>query len=208
MVLPVRIIMSPTCSSRFLVGRKTRSAALRTTTEFLPKGGTRCSPASLPRLEAYGMTSAAARRRRRLARRGAGAGVRWYVRPALEARRCCAALALCGVAVLAGCGGGDRQDEDEPEGDFAVDVTRASFPEKQKLAQSSDLVINVRNAGDRKIPNVAVTVEGFNFASQQLGLADAQRPQFAVNGVPREIGGFPEAKNATPLGCDTAYVDT
>jgi hypothetical protein len=29
-----------------------------------------------------------------------------------------------------------------------------------------------------------------------------------VNGLPREIGGFPEAKDATPLGCDTAYVDT
>ena len=29
-----------------------------------------------------------------------------------------------------------------------------------------------------------------------------------VNGLPREIGGFPEAKDATPLGCDTAYVNT
>src|SRR5437667_4202964 len=29
-VLPVRIIMSPTCSKRFLAGRKARSAALRT----------------------------------------------------------------------------------------------------------------------------------------------------------------------------------
>src|SRR3954471_9332450 len=30
-VFPVRIIMSPTCSSRFLVGRNARSAAARTT---------------------------------------------------------------------------------------------------------------------------------------------------------------------------------
>src|SRR5215204_7450466 len=37
-VLPVRIIMSPTCSSRFLVGRNTRSAAALTTTEFPPQG--------------------------------------------------------------------------------------------------------------------------------------------------------------------------
>src|SRR5215210_3978401 len=36
-VFPVRIIMSPTCSSRFLVGRKTRSAAALTTTELLPR---------------------------------------------------------------------------------------------------------------------------------------------------------------------------
>src|SRR5215212_2652554 len=36
-VLPVRIIMSPTCSSRFLVGKKTRSAALRTTLHTPPR---------------------------------------------------------------------------------------------------------------------------------------------------------------------------
>jgi hypothetical protein len=29
-----------------------------------------------------------------------------------------------------------------------------------------------------------------------------------VNGKPREIGGLPEAKEATPRGCDTAYVNT
>ena len=39
-------------------------------------------------------------------------------------------------------------------------------------------------------------------------LADPERPQFVINGVPREIGGFPEAKEASPLGCDTAYVNT
>jgi hypothetical protein len=109
--------------------------------------------------------------------------------------------------VLAGCGG-ERQDEDEPEGDFDVEVTRASFPKKQRLAQSSNLVITVRNAGDRAVPNVAVTVEGLNYRKGDNTLADPERPQFVVNGLPREIGGFPEAKDATPLGCDTAYVDT
>ncbi len=29
-----------------------------------------------------------------------------------------------------------------------------------------------------------------------------------INGVERDIGGFPEAKEAAPLGCDTAYVNT
>ena len=115
---------------------------------------------------------------------------------------------LSGLALLAGCGGGERQDEDEPEGDFAVEVTRASFPEEQRLAQSSDLVISVRNAGDQTVPNVAVTVDGLNFRKTDAGLADPERPRFVVNGVPREIGGFPEAKDATPLGCETAYVNT
>ncbi len=109
---------------------------------------------------------------------------------------------------LAGCGGGGRQDEDEPEGDFAVEVVEASFPEDQKLAKSSNLVLTLRNAGDRTVPNIAVTVDGFNVRKSDPELADPERPQFVINGVPREIGGFPEAKDASPLGCDTAYVNT
>lgn len=119
-----------------------------------------------------------------------------------------AALVLTGLVALAGCGGAERQDEDEPEGNFEVEVARASFPQKQRLAQKSDMVITVRNAGDRTIPNVAVTVEGFDFTKDDETLSDSSRPQFVVNGVRREIGGFPEAKEATPLGCDTAYVNT
>src|SRR5215212_7860582 len=50
-VLPVRIIMSPTCSSRLFVGRKTRSAAALTTKQTPPSG-----------LEAYVMSLRPARR--------------------------------------------------------------------------------------------------------------------------------------------------
>jgi hypothetical protein len=135
-------------------------------------------------------------------------GIRWYVRRALEARRNLCALGLAGVVALAGCGGGERQDEDEPEGDFSVEVVRASFPVDQKLAKSSNLLLTVRNAGDRTIPNIAVTVDGFNVRRADPELADPERPQFVINGVPRQIGGFPEAKEASPLGCDTAYVNT
>lgn len=114
---------------------------------------------------------------------------------------------VCAIAV-AGCGGGDRQDENEPEGEFALDVVSATFPERQKLAQSSELVITVRNAGDETVPNVSVTVNGLDYRATEPDVASADRPQFALNGVPREIGGLPEAKEAAPLGCDTAYVDT
>jgi hypothetical protein len=126
----------------------------------------------------------------------------------LEARRkrfaCCALAAV----LVAGCGGGERQDEDEPEGEFAVEVISASFPERQKLARSSDLVLTVRNVGDEAVPNIAVTVEGLSYRATEPGLSDPDRPQFALNGVEREIGGFPEAKDASPTGCDTAYVNT
>jgi hypothetical protein len=114
---------------------------------------------------------------------------------------------LCLLAV-AGCGGGERQDENEPEGNFAVDVVEAKFPEKQKLAKSSDLVVTVRNAGQDTIPNIAMTVNGFDERKTDPDLADPNRPVFALNGVQVEIAGFPEAKDAAPRGCDTAYVNT
>ena len=109
---------------------------------------------------------------------------------------------------LAGCGG-ERQDENEPSGDFPVEVVDATFPEAQKLAQSTKLRITLRNAGDETIPNLGVSVEGFDYRKDDdPTLADPSRPVFAVDGVPVEIAGFPEAKDATPLGCDTAYVNT
>ena len=93
---------------------------------------------------------------------GAEPGHRWYVRLALEARRI-GTVALAGLVFLAGCGGGERQDANEPDGNYKVEVTRLSFPKQQRLAQVSELVVGVRNAGEETIPNVAVTVHGFNY---------------------------------------------
>jgi hypothetical protein len=110
--------------------------------------------------------------------------------------------------VVAGCGGGERQDENEPEGDFPVEVVEAEFPEDQKLAKRSALVVTLRNAGEETIPNIAMTVEGFDEDKDDPELADPSRPVFAINGVQVEIAGFPEAKDAAPRGCDTAFVNT
>lgn len=143
---------------------------------------------------------------------------RWYVRGALRARSvggrscargtaACLLTTLCLLAV-AGCGGGERQDENEPEGSYPVEVVRAAFPEEQKLAKSSDLIVTVRNAGRATIPNIALTVDGLDERKKSPDLADPSRPVFALNGVQVEIAGFPEAKDASPRGCDTAYVNT
>jgi hypothetical protein len=112
------------------------------------------------------------------------------------------------VLAVAGCGGGERQDENEPEGNFPVEVVEAKFPRDQKLAKSSDLIVTVRNAGDKTIPNIALTVEGLDERKADPELADASRPVFALDGVQVEIAGFPEAKDASPRGCDTAFVNT
>jgi hypothetical protein len=117
-------------------------------------------------------------------------------------------VAACLLA-LAGCGGGERQDENEPSGNFPVEVVKASFPQKQKLAKSSDLVVTLRNAGRETIPNIGMTVNGLSERKDNPELADPNnRPVFAINGVHVQIAGFPEAKDAAPHGCDTAYVDT
>jgi hypothetical protein len=109
---------------------------------------------------------------------------------------------------MGGCGGQKTQDENEPEGNFPLEVVSASFPGKQKLAKRSELRITVRNAGSQTVPNVAVTVQGFSERRDNPDLADPERPIFVINGVQTTIGGLPEAKEAAPLGCDTAYVNT
>ena len=117
------------------------------------------------------------------------------------------AIGLCATA-LAGCGGGERQDKNEPRGEFRLEVTDAQFPSGQKLAKRSQLKINVRNSGDETVPNVAVTVSGFDERLEDRGLADPERPVFVINGQPKDIGGFPESKDAAPEGGETAFVDT
>lgn len=59
---------------------------------------------------------------------------------------------------LAACGGGERQDENEPEGEFPVEIVSAEFAPKQRLAETSDMTLQVRNGGDETIPDLAVTV--------------------------------------------------
>ena len=46
-------------------------------------------------------------------------------------------MMVAGLAAVAltGCGGGSRQDAQEPSGTFPVTVTAASFPTTQRLAQ-------------------------------------------------------------------------
>jgi hypothetical protein len=66
-------------------------------------------------------------------------------------------VAFCTVGIAA-CGGGERQDEDEAEGEFPVEIVSAEFPAKQRLAQTSELRLTVANVGDEPIPDLAVTV--------------------------------------------------
>lgn len=109
---------------------------------------------------------------------------------------CRGALIAASVAALAvaGCGGGQRQDADEPSGTFQVDVVNASFPVKQHLAKPARFVIAVRNTDSKTVPNVAVTLSSFSARSEQAGLADPERAVWIIDAGPR--------------GGDTANTDT
>jgi hypothetical protein len=116
---------------------------------------------------------------------GASARIR-----SLLAASCAAVVALA----AAGCGDGERQDADEPSATFRVNVVRASFPSRQRLAEPQRMVIAVRNAGHETVPDLAVSVDSFAARSEQPGLADPERAVWIVDNPPR--------------GGDTAYVGT
>jgi hypothetical protein len=115
-----------------------------------------------------------------------------------------AALALLGAT---GCGGGEKQDADEPEGTWRVEVVDASFPGRQRLADDSELRIQVRNADSRAIPNLAVTVDGFGMRDESSELSDRQRPIWVVEQGPENantaytntwsVGEVPEGQTRT-----------
>lgn len=110
-----------------------------------------------------------------------------------------AALATAVAAfVVAGCGGGDRQDKHEPSGTFSLHLVKAKFPSSQSLAQQEALTIAVKNTDSRPIPDLAVTLDSFGTRSQQPGLADPNRPVWIVDEGP--IGGTTAYTNTWALG--------
>jgi hypothetical protein len=123
---------------------------------------------------------------------------RWYGSRALSVRgrahRAAPVAFACAALAVAGCGGGPRQDANEPSGNYKVQVVEAKFPDKQSLATRSTMTITVKNVDTKTIPNVAVTVKSFDERKSEPNLADPRRPRFIVNTGPR--------------GGDTAYVGT
>jgi hypothetical protein len=87
-----------------------------------------------------------------------------------------AALLAAGVA---SCGGGQRQDVTEPEGNFPVSIVSADFPSKQALAQNTNLTLAVENSGDKTIPNLAITI----FTSSNASTVESGTTTAATTGT-------------------------
>lgn len=125
----------------------------------------------------------------------------WYVRAAV--RRSSASgghrarvvlLAALAASSLAACGASQRQDAAQPVATYEVQVSEPEFPRRQRLAEPSTLRLEVRNTGPRTIPDVAVTIRGFE---QERARSDSDHPSRPVWIVDEE-----------PAGGTTAYADT
>jgi hypothetical protein len=133
---------------------------------------------------------------------------RWYARARLRSPAHPVVLLCAVVLAFAGCGGA-RQDADEPEGEFTLDIVKASFPAEQTVAQHTKMRLTVRNTDDRELPDLAVTVEtqpagggkapsAFGQAGSDVRLADANRPIWIVDREPE--GGESAYTNTWALG--------
>jgi hypothetical protein len=98
------------------------------------------------------------------------------------------------LAATAGCGGSDRRDAGAGDRTYTVDVVHASFPARQELGDNPVFALTVRNAGDTTIPNLAVTLDGFDKRSGQTGEADPSELVWVVD--------------EAPAGAMTAFRDT
>ena len=114
------------------------------------------------------------------------------------------------VLLVAGCGGGTRQDSGEVARTYQLKIVNASFPAKQSIARPTRFELAVQNTGSRRVPVVAVTVDSFDYASNHPELAADKRPIWAIEQGPGAIATPPvETQEVSELGGgQTAYVNT
>ncbi len=117
---------------------------------------------------------------------------------------------LGAVLLAAGCGGGSRQDVGEHAGTFEMKLLHAAFPAKQAVARPARMVLQVRNTGSHTVPNVAVTVDSFNYTEKFAELAANKRPTWAIERGPGAQAKLPAETQevSSPGGAQTAYLNT
>jgi hypothetical protein len=112
-----------------------------------------------------------------------------------------AGLAFVALAsALAACGGESSSDSNEQAGTYRVRVVNSAFPTRQRLGQTSQLRIGVRNTGRKTVPAVAVSISiagragrtsslPFGIHDPQPELAQPDRPVWVLaEGSPRIAG--------------------
>jgi hypothetical protein len=124
-------------------------------------------------------------------------------------------VAALSALSLAACGdSGPRQDESEPEGIFPVEIVTSQFPTRQRLAQTSDLRLGVRNIGEETLPNLAITISvGGENGRESIRPFYIRDPNPALAAPDRPIwileNDYPKLEGQTaPAGAETANAKT
>lgn len=119
-------------------------------------------------------------------------------------------------ASLVACGGDDSSDSkpQEATGSYPVEVVTAEFPAEQRLGETTLLRLGLRNAGEKKMPALTVTLtlagkEGetaalpFAIRDPQPDLSQPERPVWVLSEhYPRLVGSDESA------GTETASLKT
>jgi hypothetical protein len=118
-------------------------------------------------------------------------------------------IAASPAALVSGCGG-TRQDAHEVSRSYAMEVVRARFPGRQSIARPTSFALQVRNAGLRTVPNVAVTLDSFYYTEHYPELASNKRPIWVIEQGPGPAARPPVQTQeiSKPGGGQTAYVNT
>jgi hypothetical protein len=118
------------------------------------------------------------------------------------------------AALLAACGSSSSSDAGEKPGEYKVAVTKAAFPTRQVVGQTSLMEIDVENTGDETVPALTVTVnvegkEGesaripFAVHDPQAGLAGPDRPVWVLAATYPRLAG-----SDAPGGAETSNAKT
>jgi hypothetical protein len=107
---------------------------------------------------------------------------------------------------LAACGGEEEtQSATEPSGEYPVEVVKSKFPNRQRLADTTQLRLGVENTGEETIPNLAVTIftddgadGSFSIREDNPELANPNRPVWILENKYPQIVGDPRPKGSSP----------
>lgn len=131
-----------------------------------------------------------------------------------QRRRSRIGVAAAAAAILslsaAGCGDDDSSsstDSGEATGRYEVNVVDAKFPTRQRLGQTTLLQLGVRNAGEKTVPSLTVTISvggedgqasslPFGIRNPEPGLAQPDRPVWVLSEKYPKLDGSEESAGA------------
>jgi hypothetical protein len=89
-------------------------------------------------------------------------------------------------------------------------VVGAHFPLLQTIARPTNMTLAVRNLSAKTVPNLAVTIDSFEYTSHFPNLADNKRPVWVIEQGPGAVAKPPVESEqvSSPGGGQTAYVNT